>query len=125
MTLSIEPIADAAAPLARRNPVAKVGAALLFSLPLVATVDPFTPAVALLVEIALLPFFGVRPRPLLRRPLQIEVRHQFTGSCSGYGSATLPAESSTKNASSSIRCLNSEPGSSGSMWPMTQQRTSM
>jgi energy-coupling factor transport system permease protein len=67
VTLSLEPIADAAAPLARRNPVAKLGAALLFSLPLIATVDPFTPAVALLVEIALLPFFGVRPRPLLRR----------------------------------------------------------
>ena len=67
MTLSLEPVADPAAPLARRNPVAKAGAALLFSLPLISTVDPFTPAVALAVELALLPFFGVRLRVLARR----------------------------------------------------------
>jgi energy-coupling factor transport system permease protein len=47
--------------------VAKVGAALLFSLPLVATLDPFTPAVALAVELALLPLFGVRYATLARR----------------------------------------------------------
>lgn len=67
MTLALEPIADPSAPLARRNPVAKLGAALLFSLPLIATVDPFTPAVALVLELALLPFFGVRFRVLARR----------------------------------------------------------
>ena len=67
MTLAFEPIADPSAPLARRNPVAKLGAALLFSLPLIATVDPFTPAVALLVELILLPFFGVRFRQLAKR----------------------------------------------------------
>lgn len=67
MTLVLEPIADAAAPLARRNPVAKLGAALLFSLPLIATLDPLTPALGLAVELALLPLFGVRYRDLFRR----------------------------------------------------------
>ena len=67
MTLILEPVADPAAPLARRNPVAKLGAALLFSLPLIATLDPLTPALALAVEICVLPFFGVRYRVLARR----------------------------------------------------------
>ena len=69
MTLILEPIADPAAPLARRNPVAKLGAALLFSLPLIATLDPLTPALGLAVELALLPLFGVRYRELLRREI--------------------------------------------------------
>jgi energy-coupling factor transport system permease protein len=67
VTLILEPVADPAAPLARRNPVAKLGAALLFSLPLIATLDPLTPALALAVEICVLPFFGVRYRVLARR----------------------------------------------------------
>ncbi len=67
MTLSFAPVADPSAPLARRNPVAKVGAALLFSLPLIATMDPFTPAAALAVELVALPFFGVRPGIVARR----------------------------------------------------------
>ncbi|MFI5933027.1 energy-coupling factor transporter transmembrane component T family protein [Actinoplanes sp. NPDC051494] len=67
MTLALEPVANPAAPLARRNPVAKLGAALLFSLPLVATLDPLTPAIALAVELAVLPFFGVRYGLLARR----------------------------------------------------------
>ncbi|MDR6323016.1 energy-coupling factor transporter transmembrane component T family protein [Actinoplanes couchii] len=67
MTLSLTPIADPTAPLARRNPVAKTGAALLFTLPLISTVDPFSPAAALAVELLVLPFFGVRPALLLRR----------------------------------------------------------
>jgi energy-coupling factor transport system permease protein len=67
VTLSFAPVADPSAPLARRNPVAKVGAALLFSLPLIATMDPFTPAVALAVELVALPFFGVRPGVVARR----------------------------------------------------------
>jgi energy-coupling factor transport system permease protein len=61
------PVADAGAPLARRNPVAKLGAALLFSLPLMATVDPLTPALGLAVELAVLPLFGVRYGVLARR----------------------------------------------------------
>jgi energy-coupling factor transport system permease protein len=73
VTLTLEPVAAAGAPLARRNPVAKLGAALLFSLPLLATLDPLTPAIGLAIELAVLPLFGVRYRVLARRswPLAI------------------------------------------------------
>jgi energy-coupling factor transport system permease protein len=67
MSFVMQPVADPAAPLARRNPVAKVGAALLFSLPLLATLDPLTPALGVLVELALLPAFGLRFATLARR----------------------------------------------------------
>lgn len=63
----LEPIADPAAPLARRAPVAKLAAAFVLTLPLLATVDPVTPALALLAEFALIPLFGLRIGPLLRR----------------------------------------------------------
>jgi energy-coupling factor transport system permease protein len=55
------------APLARRNPVAKLAAALVFSLTLLATLDPLTPAIAIAVELAVLPLFGIRYRALARR----------------------------------------------------------
>ncbi|GAB2592897.1 ABC transporter [Paractinoplanes abujensis] len=67
MTLSLQPIADPSAPLARRNPVAKLAAAMLFSLPLLATLDPLTPAIALAIELAAAPFFGVRYSTLAKR----------------------------------------------------------
>jgi energy-coupling factor transport system permease protein len=67
VTVLAAPVADVSAPLARRNPVAKLGAALLFSLPLLATVDPLTPAIGLAVELAVLPLFGVRYGTLARR----------------------------------------------------------
>jgi energy-coupling factor transport system permease protein len=67
VSLVLEPVADVSAPLARRNPVAKLGAALLFSLPLIATIDPLTPAIGLAVELAVLPLFGVRYPVLARR----------------------------------------------------------
>ncbi|HEX8346418.1 MAG TPA: energy-coupling factor transporter transmembrane component T [Actinoplanes sp.] len=67
MTLLAAPGGDVTAPLARRNPVAKLAAALIFSLPLLATLDPLTPALALLVELAVLPLFGVRYGVLARR----------------------------------------------------------
>jgi energy-coupling factor transport system permease protein len=75
VTLTLEPVADVAAPLARRNPVAKLGAALLFTLPLLVTLDPLTPALGLAVELAVLPLFGVRLAVLARRawPLVISV----------------------------------------------------
>jgi energy-coupling factor transport system permease protein len=75
VTLILEPVADTAAPLARRNPVAKVGAALLFTLPLLATLDPLAPALGLAVELAVLPLFGVRFGVLARRawPLVLSV----------------------------------------------------
>ena len=64
---AFQPVADPGAPLARRNPVAKLGAALLFSLPLIATLDPLTPAIALAIELAVLPLFGLRFAVLARR----------------------------------------------------------
>lgn len=65
--ISLEPIADPGAPLARRNPVAKLAAALVFSFTLVATLDPVAPAIAIAIELALLPLFGIRYRVLARR----------------------------------------------------------
>jgi energy-coupling factor transport system permease protein len=62
-----QPLADPGAPLARRNPVAKLAAALAFTLPLLATLDPLTPALAIAVELAVLPLFGVRLLDLARR----------------------------------------------------------
>ncbi|SCL42050.1 energy-coupling factor transport system permease protein [Micromonospora pallida] len=65
--ISLEPVADPTAPLARRNPVAKLAAALLFSFTLVATLDPVAPAIAIAIELAVLPLFGVRYGVLARR----------------------------------------------------------
>ncbi len=69
------PVADAGAPLARRNPVAKLAAAAVLSLVLVSTLDPVTPALALAAELTLLPLFGMRYRELARRawPLLVSV----------------------------------------------------
>ncbi|MCZ7476977.1 energy-coupling factor transporter transmembrane component T family protein [Micromonospora sp. WMMC273] len=65
--IGLEPVAAPGAPLARRNPVAKLAAAVVFTLILVATLDPVAPAVAIAVELAVLPLFGVRYRVLARR----------------------------------------------------------
>ncbi|MCX4388888.1 energy-coupling factor transporter transmembrane protein EcfT [Micromonospora peucetia] len=65
--ISFEPVAAPGAPLARRNPVAKLVAALVFSFILIATLDPVAPAIAIAVELAVLPLFGVRLRVLARR----------------------------------------------------------
>jgi energy-coupling factor transport system permease protein len=65
--ITLEPIARPGAPLARRNPVAKLAAAMLFAFPLMATLDPVTPAIAIAVELAVLPLFGVHPGLLARR----------------------------------------------------------
>ncbi|MEU5905264.1 energy-coupling factor transporter transmembrane component T [Micromonospora sp. NPDC047527] len=69
--ISIESVAAPGAPLARRNPVAKVAAALIFSFTLLATLDPVAPAIAIAVELAVLPLFGVRYRVLARRALPL------------------------------------------------------
>ncbi|MFJ6199651.1 energy-coupling factor transporter transmembrane component T family protein [Micromonospora sp. NPDC092111] len=69
--IDLEPVAVPGAPLARRNPVAKLAAALVFSFVLVATLDPVAPAVAIATELALLPLFGVRYRVLARRALPL------------------------------------------------------
>jgi energy-coupling factor transport system permease protein len=73
MSLVVQQVADPAAPLARRNPVAKLGAALIFSLPLISTLDPLTPAIALAVELAVLPLFGLRYSVLARRALPLVI----------------------------------------------------
>ncbi len=65
--ITLEPLAHPDAPLARRNPVAKLAAALLFAVPLMATLDPVAPAIAIAVELAVLPLFGLHPRELVRR----------------------------------------------------------
>ncbi|WFE31623.1 energy-coupling factor transporter transmembrane component T [Micromonospora sp. WMMD975] len=65
--ISLEPVATPGAPLARRNPVAKLAAAMVFTIVLVATLDPVAPAIAIAVELAVLPLFGVRYRVLARR----------------------------------------------------------
>ncbi|TDB71718.1 energy-coupling factor transporter transmembrane protein EcfT [Micromonospora sp. KC723] len=71
--IAVAPVAAPGAPLARRNPVAKLAAALVFSFILVATLDPVAPAIAVAVELALLPLFGVRYRVLARRALPLLV----------------------------------------------------
>ncbi|MGH2455373.1 MAG: energy-coupling factor transporter transmembrane component T family protein [Candidatus Limnocylindria bacterium] len=55
------------APLARANPVAKLGAAALLMLVLFFSVDPLTPALVLAGLVAALPFTGLAPGALLAR----------------------------------------------------------
>ncbi|MCI4062143.1 energy-coupling factor transporter transmembrane protein EcfT [Micromonospora sp. R77] len=65
--IDVQPVAVPGAPLARRNPVAKLAAAMVFSFVLIATLDPVAPALAIAAELALLPLFGIRYRVLARR----------------------------------------------------------
>jgi energy-coupling factor transport system permease protein len=71
----VAPLARSDAPLARRNPVAKLLGALALTLFLLSTLDPVAPAVALAVELAAVPLFGLRYRDLARRawPLWLAV----------------------------------------------------
>lgn len=66
---------DLDARLARRNPLAKVGAAFVVTAGLLVTLDPLTPALVLAVELAVVPLTGVRLATLARRtwPLLIAV----------------------------------------------------
>ncbi|MGC9669284.1 energy-coupling factor transporter transmembrane component T family protein [Planosporangium sp. 12N6] len=63
----LEPLAAPGAPLARRNPTAKLAASALLTFILLASVDPVTPAVAIGLELAAVPLFGIRYRALARR----------------------------------------------------------
>ena len=63
----LQPLADPAAPLARRNPLAKLAAVFTVSVALVSTVDPGPSAVVLAAELAAVPLFGVRYARLARR----------------------------------------------------------
>jgi energy-coupling factor transport system permease protein len=67
------PVARLDAPLARRNPVAKLAAGLALTLGLFATLDPVTPAIAIAGELAAVPLFGLRYRDLIRRGWPIAV----------------------------------------------------
>src|SRR5680860_1107465 len=58
---------DRSAPLARANPVAKLAVSLAVSVALLLTVDVVTAGVALLLELACLPWCGLPARSLLRR----------------------------------------------------------
>ncbi len=55
------------APLSHRNPVAKLAAAAVLSFSLLVTVDPVTPAIAVAVDLAMAPLFGVPLGRLARR----------------------------------------------------------
>lgn len=55
------------APLARRNPVAKLGASTVLALGLLLSVDVVTAGTALALEALALPWCGLRPAALLRR----------------------------------------------------------
>ena len=60
---------DPRALLAYAHPLAKIGAALVLMLALFITVDPVTPALVLIAEIAAIPLIGVPSRALFRRAL--------------------------------------------------------
>ncbi|MDQ1289790.1 MAG: energy-coupling factor transport system permease protein [Actinomycetota bacterium] len=61
------PDGDLTAPIARANPVAKLGVSLVVSLTLIVTVDPVTAGTALVLELLALPWCGLGPRALFRR----------------------------------------------------------
>jgi energy-coupling factor transport system permease protein len=64
---------DPRAPLARANPVAKLGAAALLMAVLFVSLDPLTPAIVLAGVVAAIPFTGLSPRDLLGRTWPILV----------------------------------------------------
>lgn len=66
-------VADPDAPLARRDPVAKLAAALLPGVVLLVSVDPVAPAVVLLATLACIPATGVPVRTLWRRAWPLAV----------------------------------------------------
>jgi energy-coupling factor transport system permease protein len=60
---------DPRAPLARAHPLAKIAAALVLMFTLFITVDPLTPTLVLIAEVAAIPLIGFPARALLRRAL--------------------------------------------------------
>ncbi len=66
----LEPLTpDPRAPLAHAHPLAKIAAALVLMIALFITIDPLTPTLALIAEIAAIPLIGIPARALLRRAL--------------------------------------------------------
>lgn len=75
----VEPIAfRPEATLARRNPVAKLGAVLVVTLGLLVTLDPVAPTVVLAVELVTVPLFGLSWRSMLRRAWPLLYAIAFT-----------------------------------------------
>ncbi|HTE65775.1 MAG TPA: energy-coupling factor transporter transmembrane component T, partial [Candidatus Binatia bacterium] len=64
---------DPRAPLARANPVANLGAAVLLMAVVFVSLDPLTPAIVLAGVIGAVPFTGLSPRDLLGRTWPILV----------------------------------------------------
>jgi energy-coupling factor transport system permease protein len=68
----LEPLTpDPRAPFARAHPLAKIAAAFVLMFSLFFTIDPLTPTLVLIAEIAAIPLIGVPPRALLRRALPV------------------------------------------------------
>lgn len=67
MTLTLAPICDARAPIARANPVAKLAAATAVSITALIASDWLTPLLLLTALIATIPFSGIRIGELARR----------------------------------------------------------
>ena len=66
----LEPLTpDPRALLAHAHPLAKIAAALVLMLALFITIDPLTPSLVLIAEIAAVPLIGIPARALLRRAL--------------------------------------------------------
>ncbi|HSK54584.1 MAG TPA: energy-coupling factor transporter transmembrane component T [Jiangellales bacterium] len=71
--LALPVVVDPAAPLARRDPVAKVVAAFVPALALLVSVDPVAPAVVLTATLACVPACGITWRALAQRAWPLAV----------------------------------------------------
>jgi energy-coupling factor transport system permease protein len=70
----LEPLTpDPHAPLSHAHPLAKIGAALVLMFALFVTIDPLTPTLVLVAEVAAIPLIGIPMRALLRRALPVVV----------------------------------------------------
>ncbi len=107
---------DRSAPIARRNPLAPIAAALLPGVALLASVDPVAPAVVLVATAACVPLCGITWRALARRawPLAVAVvtltlgNAIFTGSKGGatilaVGPLLITTESLAAGGSAGLR----------------------
>jgi energy-coupling factor transport system permease protein len=66
----LEPLTpDPRAPLARAHPLAKIAAALALMIALFITIDPLTPTIVLIAEVAAILLIGIPPRALVRRAI--------------------------------------------------------
>ena len=70
----LEPLTpDPRAPFARAHPLAKIAAAFVLMFALFVTIDPLTPTLVLIAEIAAIPLVGVPLRALARRAFPVFV----------------------------------------------------